>query len=635
MELNEDKLIRKYQVGGSIYQPIPLMPTSAAPGIPASAAPEDSKSKGSGNDDDDGPLSKKVMEKLLGEGLVNEVMAFSQEINKAYSMYNSLSDFEKNTSFGQELRRTMKGDIGTVTQMLRNRQNFEDGIKQVKDQGAYSDFAITAGGVIVKDMESGRVGEMSTEAFTEAAKSGKYKILTNSELAKEREYNPQLINNVKSLDALTYAIGSKTVKNEISEILSNLGSTDKEKSLAAYQLHGAAQQLAGAAAQGVYKIEEMAGNSNNFQQLKMAQTAMWNHLSPNAKSLLKARAAAMGVGADNLDEAAKELAVQVIASKATSKDSSTSNITYDSSQTQDLLYGPGGKPKTGDEKYEEVGDMETLARGSGIVNPIEIMNGSDKMTLYGHTIGALRSSDGKIYGKGAMYGDMAGIPALVDSQNMSIGGVKIKDPNAVMYSGEEAASVWAPVKNDGTPDFEAAKKLNPIKQRVAEMNRSGQPKATIEAYVRSQGAVLKPSGDVTMPNFKKFWVFNGSIHEDALAGKDRTFLKKEDSVEEKMYNAIYMYGNAESEGEVLARAKKTHTGILMNDWTRPDVYRGQIYVEAKEAGAAARSYDRNRILMDKQKATADHQFTNGGRGRVTDYNANFGATQPAKYTLEN
>ena len=66
MKLNQDKLIRKYQVGGSIYQPIPTMPASAAPGIPASSPGPQAQQ--TANEDEDGPLSKKVMEKLSGSG---------------------------------------------------------------------------------------------------------------------------------------------------------------------------------------------------------------------------------------------------------------------------------------------------------------------------------------------------------------------------------------------------------------------------------------------------------------------------------------------------------------------------------------------------------------------------------------
>lgn len=611
MHLNSDKIIRKYQVGGSIFQPIPTMPVQSAPGIPATSGPDGGGRKKSEDDEEDGPLSKTILNKLLGEGLVNETMAFSDTINKAYSTYMSMSDFEKNTAFGQELRRTMKGDVGTVTALLRNKANYESGLEKVKAAGAFSDFAITSNGVIVQDLESGRIGEISLEVLSDQGPE-KFKMLTNAELAREREYNPNLINDVNSLASLNLAAGSKSIKNEIVEILSVLGKNESSKSLSGYKLSQGADQLLGAGLDGFYKISEVAKDSNNLQQLKMAQEAMWNHLQPNSKMVLMARAVSYGAKGADIENMAKELAVQALNVNASRSTTEERDIDYDNQMTERVT----GKKDT--PEYAPQGDWETMTNLSGAPVQVQInTGGGNRLTLNGHTTGALKdtANGGSPYQKGTMYSDIKEFPQFAIGASASIGGNKISDLNALMYNGEEVATVIAPVKADGTPDLEIAEKLNPVIDNVNKLRSQGAPRATIAQYVQQFGLTLDANGNPTAPNLKTFAVFNGSIHGDALEGKaNKTLLHQLTGVEEDLYKTRYQYGNDTGEGEVKKSADGVFNGLL-SIFNEPDVYRGQVYIELKPtAGGYARSTDRNDVLMGKEKAVNGYQFTNGGRG---------------------
>lgn len=611
MYLNSDKIIRKYQVGGSIFQPIPTMPVQSAPGIPATSGPDNGGRK-KDEDEEEGPLSKTIMNKLLGEGLVNETMAFSETINKAYNTYMRMSDFEKNTAFGQELRRTMKGDIGVVTALLRNKANYENGLEKVKAAGAFSDFAITANGVIVQDLESGKIGEIALETLSEKGPE-KYKMLTNAELAREREYNPNLINDTNSLASLNLAAGTKSIKNEIVEILSSLGKTESSKSLSGYKLSQGAEQLLGAGLEGFYKISEVAKDSNNLQQLKLAQEAMWNHLQANSKMVLRARAVSYGAKGADIENMAKELAVQVLNVNATRSTTEERDIDYDNQMTERVTGKKGDSPE-----YAPQGDWETMTNTSGAPVEVQINTGEgNRLTLYGNTTGALKdtSNGGTPYQKGTMYSDIKEFPQFAIGANASIGGNKITDLNALMYNGEEVATVLAPVKGDDTPDLEMAEKLNPVIEGVNKLKSQGAPRATIAQYVQQYGLTLDANGNPTAPNLRTFVVFNGSIHADALKGKvNKNLLHQLTGVEEDLYKTRYQYGNDTGEGEVKKSADGVFNGLL-SMFSAPDVYRGQVYIELKPtAGGYARSTDKNDVLMSKDKAVNGYQFTNGGRG---------------------
>lgn len=582
MKINVDK-IKKYQVGGSIiYQPVPT-PQFKPMMLPPQGQPEQQAAAAGAQQT--GPLSDDIVKELLGKGLTNDVMAFSTMVNEAYKQYESLSDLEKSSIMGQRLRNVMKGDLGQLNNLRRNKDLLTGAISKVEGNNAGSDFAVTERGMIIKDLESGRIAEVTAEQF--ASEGGeRFKILTNAELINEREYNPNLVNDAKSIQALNSAVGMNGVREEIRTVLSNLGEVSSGGSDQKYIFKGGAinskemavaiQQLVGQGADGFYKAGNSNSSTSNAKNIEIAAEAMWINMSSNSKSLLKARAAANGISADQLEDAAKEYAVALLRPSIKDKQQSDRTIDYDSQMTEDFAKSTGaGK----DDKL--TGNIGFYAIGldlGGTPTNIQINSGTNTtMNVVGFRLPGLQTG-GKAVPSNTMLRDVPEISQFADFESVTMGGMKIRRDqlNAIMYEGGESATVEMPFIKNGntiTPDTKLNERYVAAEKDIKAAGGDRLSFAMRSQIYQKHGFRIKNDGKPDI-NLAKFLTFTGKINENSFdtgVKLDQTFLRKVSSGEQNEYKEKYL---KDKDGKTL---ENTDWGSWV-PFSNSDVYRGQVYI---------------------------------------------------------
>lgn len=609
MRINEDKIIKKYQVGGSIiYQPIPL----PGEGTPQSPQPAQS---GGASEEDTGPLSKEIIKDLLGKGLTNDVMAFSESVNQAYDRYSNMSEMERGTVTGQRLRRLMKGDLSQLNMLVRNKEMLSGAIDRVKSNNAGSDYAVTERGVVVKNLETGAIAEISAEQYaSNYAKKDGYKLLTNAELINEREYNQVLVNDQKSIQALNSAVSINGVKDEVRNVLANLGEVSHSNKSQKYVINGssatpkelaaAISQMVGMGSDGFYKAGNSTSEASNSKNIQLASEAMWINLSANSKSLLKARAAANGVGAGNLEEAAKQYAISLL--KPATKDSSSTeqSIDYDSSMTSDYLKAQKGEDE--EKLLDEVGYYQTLFGQAGDQQKIEINAGTDSdLVGFGFKVRGLME-DGKPVSPNSMIRDTPSLQAVGDRESYSIGGMKIRRDqlDAIMYEGGEVASVEMPsvmIGNTVMPDRDLAPKYNAAMKEIDGLGDKLKNQAFARAQIFSKHGIPTGSNGQPLINLSNFITFSGKINnfavDEGVTPLNKKYLEKVGSKEEAAYKKKF---TLDSQGNEIAGADY---GRFYND---TDVYRGQVFIHYTQGSIGDRLLDRKGLNTPKSINTPQH-----------------------------
>ena len=145
---------RMYQEGGFLtYNPTP--PIQRPQSIePTGGAPQEDASNGKQING----IDKDILKELLGKGLTNDVVAFKQQVDSAYSQYQQLSSAERETSVGRRLRQIMAGDFSQINALMVNKQYFDKAIENVKNNYAEGEYAVTNNGMLVMN-EKGQIGE--------------------------------------------------------------------------------------------------------------------------------------------------------------------------------------------------------------------------------------------------------------------------------------------------------------------------------------------------------------------------------------------------------------------------------------------------------------------------------------------
>lgn len=358
MKVNE---ITKYQAGGYIaYQPLPIIPQ----GQPA-AAPQ--QMEGTDKKEDAPYLDKSTLNKMIGDGITTDVMAYSEQMNAAAEQYARMNDFQKNSYKGKQLRSMLKGDLGQLNALVRGKKTLDESINNAKSNNALEELAVTSDGMVVRDESTGKITTVSFAQFAadNNKKDKKFSALTNAQLAEEREFNKQLIGNSGVYSILNYGKGIDKVKEEVLKTVQNLGSSSRSVSNGSFEPSDRedVQQLIAAAKNGSFKTKSGQSESTNSPQIQKAKMAMWMNLSSNAKSVLRARAAQEVTSPGEIEKYAMTMAASLLDPM---EDVSTSKM-YDES----LRAGAAGKGANGgNEPMTEFGAVQAAFNGRSNAVPL-------------------------------------------------------------------------------------------------------------------------------------------------------------------------------------------------------------------------------------------------------------------------
>lgn len=503
MKLN----IKKLQAGGYLsYQPLPIVPTSqAAPAQQAQAQPEEAG------------VDKELLTKLVGNGLTNDVMAYSKAVNQAYTQYASLSEYERDTYKGRSLRNMMKGDFAQINALIRSKDNMKESLDAAKSNDSLGEFAVTKGGMFVKDNSTGKIGLVSFQQYAVDAKGEerKYTALTNADLAKEREYNDQLIGDENTFAVLKYGRGMTKVKEEVLKIANYIKSSTESKSVGEY---GATpddiSELETAVKAGLFK--EKAGESltSNKPQLEKAKYAMWTNLSQEAKDVLRANAAATP-GAD--PSKIEQMAMSMAASLLDPYESYVHKVTADES------LGKGGKGGSGSGGKDTLGNFGGTALAYSGMHNNEIISFTHELGMQVDMIGSMipdKASFGKD-GKRTNL-DQSGMRQVAKVDSAFAPNGEHIDPRSATIIGPSYYVDLVVTRNDKgemVPDYSSLKKMADFNDAVKA--NPGMTYIEKEALKRKMGINGK---------IEKFVIADAASYEDSefFSNRDSEYFKRVD-----------------------------------------------------------------------------------------------------------
>lgn len=336
MKVNTVKLL---QAGGYVtYQPLPMAPQPQ----PQQQAPQEQQA-------DEGYLDKGILDKMLGKGITTDVMQYSQQLQQAYQQYQTMSDLQRNSYKGRQIRQMLKGDLGSLNALIRAKDTFDDSIKNAKSNDSLDEYAVTSNGMVVRNNETGKIDSVS---FSEYAKDNggegkKYTALTNAQLAEQREYNKDLINNSAVFNVLNFGKGMSKIQEEVYKIVGSIGRTSNTVANGSFTTGDAqdVKELMQAARAGAFKIKSGESDETNQPQIEAAKHALWTNLSENSKAVLRARAASMTNSPGDIDK----LAYNMMASLLDPHTTTETRKTYDETLTK------AGKLAGGSDKMAKVG----------------------------------------------------------------------------------------------------------------------------------------------------------------------------------------------------------------------------------------------------------------------------------------
>jgi len=587
MKINTEK-ISIYQAGGYLtYRPLTAPPEQAL----TPEQPSTSRVGKAASDEDDGD---KTLQKLLGNGITNDVIQYSDQITAAESQYQSLTDSEKEGPRGKHLRGIIRGNFGEINALLRTKNDFDRSVAKATANGALEEFAVTPQGFVVKKAD-GSIGQVSFAQLTKDKAAGElgYKPLTNSELAREREYNKQLTGNTSVISILDYGKGISEVQKEVLSIASGIGKTSTSNSTGAYdpETVEAMKEAQLKAGQGVFKVKESTSTSTNAPQIQRAKQVMWSTLGENSKNVLRARAAFLEKDPALVEQRAALLAMDLLDPRLEQSSSSTTDMAFTKGAS-----GKGGSG--GKDGQADLGATEAAVQGKTQVEHLSLLsdygvNIDSRMYVLPKDDITKKDKDGVITPTSLASSELSKYGFI--SKATALNGDKI-DPNQTIFT-DEAYYTRIPVKrlsNGGLAiDEEGAKKFAAAEEEIArlpESQRSEMNKQTIRQKYGAQNLDVQEVILAEAASYDNKYTFGG------LRGKrDAKYYKDADDQTEKLLGQVI---DPDSKGP--------------RNWIDYKAYKHLVIIPSK-GEAAARFKDKNSLLVPK----SGYDVTNPNRPEQT------------------
>lgn len=580
--------IPKLQQGGAVP---PFVSWSPIPSTPVDTSVAEAGSSKSSSGDDEGLLSKEMTKLLMENGLPSDVEVFTQSINSLYKnpVYRMTGRLNTGALSSQYL-----GMISNLSKIKFYKEQYDNSIERLTANGGLYDLAISStGGMIVQDLESGQLKQVSPEEFYE--NYGSYKTVTNGDLAHLRAVNPNMGFDSSVFNTLNNGIGQKEIQNYLDNVLTKLGSStvssDGYVSRKGQQLLDGISQISSnpqvkraliqayTTEDGVYKVSQE--ETSNIQQAEAALNYIYATLPENMKTYIKAKAASNGL---DPDKGYKAVLTSLIDSKI--NNTNTFKVDYDSTLSKNA-----GLSKESDSSKTTLNEGHILLQGLTSQDNLTTVNintgGLFKLETPAIRINSLHKLNQKdVWGADMMSKVINdSILSAGDRNNMYFGNKKVSDADLsrMMYNPRSGiTAAYIPITSEGAPDLEALKNIELAEKKIEQDNIRG--KVALEKQAYEDFGVGKYYGIRDKEGAKKL-TLNGDAKiffmVDANTTNDDIFKNSySGTVNEEEYDSIARvmnekYNAAVTKGEEL----DVTDGFL---WLKKDIYSGTFYIAAPD-----------------------------------------------------
>lgn len=518
------KVIPKHQKGGSFdaffttYVPV----QTEAP----RQTSDSRRSSGTSQSTEKGKLTEKDFFEMMKDidGLPNEMNNIVNNLMNTFQLSN-LTGVDPG-----DLATTYLQNLYQIKIAAQNKKRYDDVLATASKNGSLAEPAISTDGKLIVQNRDGSIGTVSLDTYNTNREEYSDRLLTVSNLANMRKYDPQLANNQSIFEVINNSMGYEAFQELLGKATQSLGSSElirngmfsaegkASKGLALLQSLREDDRLrayGSITAEGLYEYKII--DKDQLKQINALTSYIAAVLPDRAKTW-----AAVKTGQSDKNKATKDLVFTYLLGR--SQDSHSFETQYKGSMSKVQGTSASGSSLEDPKK----GFWSQVQSGQG---------GEDfRFTLL--TKKGSMSIDGKFYGttpgldSNKSLGDYINnskVGYLIkNNKNITFGDKKISVDsfNDVMvnaYSG--AAVVTLPIKADGTVDLNIAERWTDVLDKLQD---SGLTPNTPE-YNQKQKQLLQENqldglvdsnGNLNRNRFGQFLVLEGYTSEKAKAVQD-------------------------------------------------------------------------------------------------------------------
>ena len=473
-----------------------------------------------------------------------------------------------------------------------NRKQYDNAFNIVSNNGGINELAINERGQLVCVNSDGDFKFLLPEQLKD---NPDYAPVYNAELLKMRAYSPELANNNEVLSIVSNGIGMKSILELVSQVITDLGSTEKVDegftSTSSKELLNGLKAFQKASLEASKNGQNFDGTVDNLykgklltqSQAEQAEAALrfiYRSLTPNAQTLLKVKAS------QPTEEGAVQMLGELIQSKITNRTEFTMTIDTPTSKTAN------GSPKSGTFDAIQLDPVALLQAGYGQKQTITILTGEGGQNgIQIPTVSMpIVSKDGQSMGVGTLS-DVAtsGFAGYLDLENVTMGGVRI-DPTGfqnVAVNGTQLYTAYLPIdlekySDTGSirPDIDMLKRLKMAQNEIKEGNITDKNKINQIYQSYKLPAMFDSNGNV-LTNYQKFALINGAAIQQAFQENAEVAKWLSETTDENIVNNVLnIIQKGRGKEERIQFNKKNWYNGMFNSYDH--VYKGTIFIPVNE-----------------------------------------------------
>lgn len=588
--------IRRYQSGGIYYTPF----------FRDSVAQQESQASTENRGEKNNLIQKEIINVLKENGLPNDVDYFLSTANsflRKSQNLGSLFNTEQSPSFNMsDLIRIQS----LANRVKHNNMLHQKASSQIVSEGSGSEVAISNTGNLYVMNADGGIETVSLSTYHKSPDS--YQILTNSELIRLREEQPELAYNGTILTDLSNTVGMKSIVNYVKSTIGSFGTNKTSNQFDRYtskqkgQIERGFEQLLGFdSPDGIYKVTTSTSSSDqgysDEKSLEAAINYLYRTLPGNMKNVLRANAAAEGLNPNDPKDVQNLLAMAVIEHTGHSRETKSS-ASYDASASK-ASGSDGSSGKVVEQSY-----LEMVATG-GVTEPtptvIASSNATGGLQIYAQQFGYPIDTSGKQIGRGTLRDvlEKGQIGQIIDKNSISFGNKRLTDNelDRIMYDGTSTVNrAYLPINQNVyaatgliQPDLDAERRLKEFLEWIDKGYGITPNNIIMKQHELDLDVIYDQNdGSWKFKETRPFLIFNGYASDKAINLDDNSdWVSHVDRSEGKRIFDIYSkYINYGSDTASKSKRRDDFSGGWFGIGDANSMYKSAIFMPITDAGVA-------------------------------------------------
>lgn len=582
--------IKKYQVGGIAYTP--FIPQSAAPTVSTNDGTSGSNSKTKKETSSKkAALEDDIINILKENGIPSDVNAFLKVANSFLSRSTNLSN---STLFGGTEDGYSMGDLIRLQKYANeikfNKEKYDDAVKNLNDENAWSDYALDSNGnfYVVTENGLGKATSSDVAKFVRGESDKQMQLVTYSQLAGLREQG--LAFNADVLKDLENAYGKESESKHIIELI-NKFSKNVSKSVDSKEnaVRRGLGYLLNSGPNGYYDIK----NTDQIKDVNTAITTLWSQLGSAEKNGIKRDIAIRGGDPNSTKDISQEMLNRI---KSYAEFSYEADFNKNATEYDPRLTGKtGGSEKLAQNNYlQMIGNGRLLPGGPISITP-HAAKISDTGTMIANAYVAGMPIDRNNNPVAMMNFDKfrqkAWAVASTKADDVTFGN-KVIDPTetaGIVYDGySELNVVSLPATHDEhgklTPDFKKIDGFNKI--QAALKNNPNMNELAYAQLCRDNGIdpseIDREKNEIKFKNTMMFLTFSAYAGDQTIDLTDENKLYLERLDDDKGERIESKYNNSVQYGDLVIDKNSKKYNDLDSSGKR-HIYRGNVFLPIEDS----------------------------------------------------